>query len=81
MNKVKGHKKEQRIQHYEEAIWRRLMEEYAEAEGARLLQEYKDALEQGTLPPVPQDLDARCQKIINQVHYYANCTSSDGICQ
>ena len=57
------------------------MEEYAEAEGSRLLQEYKDALEQGTLPPVPQDLDARCQKIINQVHEYANCTSSDGICQ
>ena len=50
----------------EDAILSRLMAELSEEEGARLWQEYQDAEAQGKVPPVTDELDRRCLRLIHR---------------
>ena len=51
---------------YEEAAFALMLEEFSEAEGKRLMEEYEQALAAGEVPEVPQELDAKCRKLIDR---------------
>ncbi|MGM9600188.1 MAG: DUF4367 domain-containing protein [Faecousia sp.] len=65
---MRDQRKDQLIQQYEEAALGLLLEEYADAEGKRLLQGYEASLKEGTIAPMPDELNAKCQKIIDQAY-------------
>ena len=57
---------QQLVDQYEDLIISFLLDEYAEADGARLLQEYEKLDKDKELPIIPEALDEKCKKLINQ---------------
>ena len=56
--------RQQLLDQYEEAALTLLMDEYAEADGVRLWKEFENAQRNGEVPEIPAELDAHCQKLI-----------------
>ena len=62
---MKDHRRQQLVEEYEEIALSLLIDEYANDEGARLLQKYEEAKQNGELAEIPDELDAKCRKLIN----------------
>lgn len=59
-------RRQQLIEQYEDAALSLLMDDYANEEGERLLKEFEEAKNNGELPEMPAELDAKCRKLIDQ---------------
>lgn len=59
-------RRQQLVEQYEDIALSLLMDDYADEDGARLLQEFEAAAKNGDLPELPDELDEKCRKLIDE---------------